>query len=1077
MSDIDEVIRRSREPGQFSERKEFTIAKERGIQKMRKFALKTPSHYILEFIQGAVANGATYIDILVNSQTTRVAWTGGVFALEHLQQIFDFLFSDKSEKEFTAIRQLAIGVNAMLHFKPRQIVIESGDGTMANSTRIEIDPKSMNIVAGRPEQPIKGTFILADKKRKSGDEERLIEERCLSLTIPILVNDRVLFGYSSVRSFNLLGVKKSIKFDEGDFYGTIGLSKSSNTDRFKILTHGVWIQTVKRDLGLPYKFGGIIAFDALNKTADHAAIVEDEKWQEMWARVSLFARELVSGRDLNTISLKLSDGSVEDLASCRKRALEAGGAILFKEGVAKVKLIPDYEKIYGFPGFLSSEENYKIVSDLLLGNGKLFVAKGSEKELRFLRQPKANPPRGPFFVEPLDVQLTDVNRKSATIYTPRDQDLSFIEFIQRGRIVKGIECPDYPKGFHIRVKVDSDESVQSMTSSRFIKDILQACRAQTIALSTRIANEYTPVIQIDSLGAFHVLHAIAACTIFSIKGDRFSIRRLGVETKEILDVPILRTLDGQPKSILEIVDLMNTQFGLVYGSVEGIHSDTRGLDPSRILALSPLEEKELVAIFGDAAYVRIDCRDILASTRDEKGREFTIRDIAIGLGIYDSRFILCENNENITLEIARKLIVQLKACVVDIKADSELRRQSLRHLIWTLSHPSTPPQLIDMLADFPLFRNQHDKVVPLKNLHNLLEMFDGWPQGPIALPALDEKVGTEKSMFLAFNPFVFHMLSRKFQILSQGLFDGEKTDLRDAVLSTWISENAENASGLVCLMPRSAKNALHILDIEERSVKAYGYLPERLMCSGELFGSQDEFLRDIFLDQSIKLYGKVADLLWESQDLEQISALAEPALFGALHLIVVRRAGAFLNLSSRFSEIEMLLSRKIFQSRQGLPLSAHALTQHYEFPLDELAENAPAYQKEWLQILLNAETIGNAFPDAGNSRDDLWTETIFSSPIEGWAASFVNQVTNIRGACFEDIDSPSPFRIRGPQHIIVSRDNPNRSFLLNMRVIQEFDDSRIWLALRIILELRGAEIISAEKQLEIHEKLIDLKLV
>ncbi len=55
MSDIAAVVARSRIPGEFSERRTFTLARKRAIQKMREFALADPYYFVLELIQAAVA--------------------------------------------------------------------------------------------------------------------------------------------------------------------------------------------------------------------------------------------------------------------------------------------------------------------------------------------------------------------------------------------------------------------------------------------------------------------------------------------------------------------------------------------------------------------------------------------------------------------------------------------------------------------------------------------------------------------------------------------------------------------------------------------------------------------------------------------------------------------------------------------------------------------------------------------------------------------------------------------------------------------------------------------------------------
>ncbi len=1080
MSDIDDVIRRSREPGQFSERKEFTIAKDRAIEKMRKFALKTPSHYILELIQGAVANGATYIDIFVDSGTTRIAWTGGVFPLEELQQIFDFLFTDNEDRESAAIRQLAVGVNALLAFKPKKIIIESGDGTIENSTRIEIEPKTMHVTAGRPANALKGTFILAEGKKLKSEEEWLIGERCLTLNIPIIVNDRVLFGYSSVRSPNLLGVKKSIKFDEGDFYGTVGLSRGPNTDNFKILTHGVWIQTQKRNLGIPQSFGGIIAFDHLNKTVDHAAIVEDEVWNEMWARVSLLARELISDTDRNKIVLKF-DGQWTDLATCRRHSAKAGGAILFRDTTVLERLVPEYEKIYGFPGFIVKAKDADFVTDLL-GNQNLYIAEGTQEELNFLRKPKIETPKGPFFLDPLSREnhtaseplfpRIDSMVRDIKIYTPRALNLTKVEFVERGRLSESFDLPNAPVGFHIRSHIDPDkEHAPDRVDAQLVANL---CSDLLLDLSTKIANDYATVVEPDTTAAFHVLRALSSTTIFSIDDGRFSIRRLGLETNAILNAPILRTLDGAPKSILEIVALMNTQHGLVYGCVQGVSADLSNLDKRKILALTPQEEKEIIGLFGDSAYVRIDDRDILATHTDEKGNTFTIRDIAVGLGEYDSKFICCENNGNITLDIAILLIGKLKHLVLSPTHDSELRRQSLRHLIWILTHENSPPTLIEILERFPLFRNHNDEVVSFIDLEAEIEMLDGWPIGPIALPKMNPNLSdhspSEKTKILALNPFVFHMLSRKKKIVPQSNNIGNRTDLRNSVLSSWIDNETER--GTVSLMPRQANKTFSVINPVTKQVHVHDAMAGRLMCAGEFFTERADLRIDSFLLNSIKLFGKAARLIDESDDLDQINSLAEPAFFGSLQLIVTQRIGSFHRLETRFSEIDRLLRCKIFPTKRGVPVSALTLTQSFENPSQELHDSAPAYQAEWLERVLNSQftRVAPKPSEKINWKEHFFLPAMESISTDAWLISFVSEVTKCNVVFSESKVGKHALVLLRPAVISINRE------LLAHFSTRSGSKGHAWLALEVLAGLSRINRIDTSSLQDHHRQIADLIL-
>jgi len=159
MSNIDQVIQRARQPGGFSEQQQFTVARERGIHKMREFALADPHYYILELIQATVANGGNHVHIDVDDTSLQFSYIGGGYAREELAQLFDFLFASKEDLAHADIRQLALGINALMIMEPSRIIIQSGDGSLESTDRIEIRGDENTVEVGTPDRGLRGTFI------------------------------------------------------------------------------------------------------------------------------------------------------------------------------------------------------------------------------------------------------------------------------------------------------------------------------------------------------------------------------------------------------------------------------------------------------------------------------------------------------------------------------------------------------------------------------------------------------------------------------------------------------------------------------------------------------------------------------------------------------------------------------------------------------------------------------------------------------------------------------------------------------------------------------------------------------
>ncbi|MEL6341602.1 MAG: hypothetical protein AAFV53_00620 [Myxococcota bacterium] len=316
MSAIDEIIARSRTPGTFIERRHFTLSREKAIEKLREFSLRTPRQYILELIQAAVFSGATYIAVDINHERLLVAWVGGQsYRADELESIFDYLFADRGEMSTRHLTQLAIGLNALLQRKPKLIRIESGDGSAMKTARMDLDKAGQGSL-GIPESGLAGTYILVEyptswlprfTRRQFHPEEGLIEMKCLYVPVPVLLNGRAPFGYRASREIHLYGIRHQQTFDFDGRRGVIGLpghemGRAGRVGReFRMVVGGVWISSLElAELGGPTHtdgsygpLSGVICDDRLRKTADQSDVVQDRRFVEMLHAVQPIATELV----------------------------------------------------------------------------------------------------------------------------------------------------------------------------------------------------------------------------------------------------------------------------------------------------------------------------------------------------------------------------------------------------------------------------------------------------------------------------------------------------------------------------------------------------------------------------------------------------------------------------------------------------------------------------------------------------------------------------------------------------------------------------------------------------------------
>ncbi|MBN2526711.1 MAG: hypothetical protein JXR76_09975 [Deltaproteobacteria bacterium] len=318
MNEIDRLIARSRKKGGFSKKGYFTLEAQKAKQKIGAYALPAVEYAILEFIQSATAVGATFIDVSVSGHPQTVSFVGGSYTQSELAHLFDHLLIDGENSRSRAMRRLAVGVVAVLRQASSSVVVESGDGTVAGSCRLEIENPESPFEVGRPVEPIDGTFVRFDIEQTTSWREKLetifghsllgvsrgadgagsddddksdmtslVYERCLYSFVPLQLNGELLTGYTAAKAIQLRHLKHAVEIDEGDLYGGIGLSRDAKRPaELKVLANGIWVGTLWPKL--PKGITGVVGYERLHRTASQYGIVMDDRVLELTMRLKKY---------------------------------------------------------------------------------------------------------------------------------------------------------------------------------------------------------------------------------------------------------------------------------------------------------------------------------------------------------------------------------------------------------------------------------------------------------------------------------------------------------------------------------------------------------------------------------------------------------------------------------------------------------------------------------------------------------------------------------------------------------------------------------------------------------------------
>ena len=1055
MSGVDEIIARSRQPGTFVERKTFTVARDRAIAKLRKFALASPYYYVLELIQAAVSNGAQYVDLDLHGSQMGLSYVGGGFQSEELGQLFEFLFASKEDLETADIRQLALGLNALFLFDPDEIVLESGDGTPKGTTRVRITGTD-TIEVGRPEAPLRGTYVVARGLSGGGlgsrsprrGEMMAIESRCLTAPVPIVVNSEPLFGYSRARTPKLFGYDRWVPFDEGDLYGAVGLGSTSDDRVFHLLTWGVLIETVRAEPFPGLRLGGIVCFDRLHKTVDHSAIVRDGRLDELFARLRPYAQMLRDGHATATYDLRLADGP--PLGPRQLRELTQRSKTLVVVPAAACRDPAPLQRAQQIGAALSATVLLAGETDadavrLIAGPGVRVIEPyvGDGADLAFYRQPPAELPAPPWLIAPRKgepcsaAQLADVLQRDGVLPPmfhagpdPRDHFLQqlggrtevrptvfvpeqpphpgglAVELLSADRRVAWLPVDSRFTGGLLRIEVDgaspralqrtwpgtTDTTLASLVAYAVTRLSASALESAEHRVMAGLERGRAAVGSTASRAAFG---ALARSGLLRLRTDaegfvtpRFSLLDPQLPAS-LLELPLVRTLDGRACNARDLEQLLQVAGGVLYGTIPEVPADLAGLERSRILELDPQLERLLIALVGEASYVRVDARDVLAEHRGLR-----VRDFALGLRAWPEFPLLVEGLDPAALPPVERAVAEdaLLRRLVQTFAEGrteELRRQAARHLIWYLRRrPAAGPgsPRAREVERLPLFLDVDGVPRSLDELREPLAgagvpMHDGWSVdpadlGPLTTAGAGATAATPRPPFrgLAMNPFARHVLSllgRVTPVLDFDLTDPEAlADPRppETAYAVHVAVETDFAAGVLGLPTLDvAEPAVAVVDERQRGL---GVLREVTREDGvvgvlrlKVGDVPAERLEGLARHGTSLLFAEVARRLPElaPDDPQRLRCLLAALRWAGRQLLLVARPDGAVALDVRDPIAERILDLPEFPTTGGLPVTARRLlAEHAAVRSGMLPESArtaldpaaPAPLRAWVDAAL-----------------------------------------------------------------------------------------------------------------------------
>ncbi len=680
MNALEQLIADRKKSGVSSGRKRFTLARQRAVAKMQKFALADPSFFVLELIQSAIAHGATMLHISSDGEEFKrhggkfsMAYGGEHYRREELGQLFDFLFTAKGQLENAHLRDLAIGINALLSFAPERIQVLTGDGTLRGSTLMSVEDGGQTVELGRPDEAVRGVQLMARGLRHpsvqgSGPFLRIasnpativsvVEERCMLTPVPVVLNGESISGYAADRSLPLFGYKRRTELDEGDLYGTIGLTGSYALRGIRIMVRGVWIETVphpsdtqgkdqdSKDRKAGY-VGGAVSFDRLRKTADHAGIARDGRFRELMARLEPYVgrvRGVAAGQAASywTRESALSLRETRELVLGSKRVV-----CLVKQGprVAhpQERALHTIAKALGIPVLFTAARTVGHLTSLSGGDVDLIeVRPGEQDSVAKLLSAEPRPlPAQPWLVEPIEVPSigfsafaaelplsassvrsaakgrpdSSVRIRLLTALTPDSPDfLLAVEIRMAGRKIATQTVPAAHPGHALVVDLPSVAPERLWDSSEQARASVVRALAERAASLAQLALEAAAqsatrnlvpgTVDPKSTPAYKALAIVANNGVLRWELDEEGVAfwiTVPDQWEPLLSAQLLRTESGESRTIKQIGQTMSNSGGRVRWAWD----DGRSCGDPDALRLNSVELRALTALVGENVPMRI----------------------------------------------------------------------------------------------------------------------------------------------------------------------------------------------------------------------------------------------------------------------------------------------------------------------------------------------------------------------------------------------------------------------------------------------------------------------------------------
>ncbi len=348
-----------------SDRGAFSLALEQALDKLEKFQLPEPSHFILQWIQALVAAEAQ--EILVTVEHKGVAFTtetsltikfdGPGYSARELDSLYDHVFLSGRDRKIDRLRELSLGWLSASSLKPSRLAIQSnGYFRLRQESGKRVDDR-----CGKATEDInvggKSWNALEVTARGMQQIKELIELRCGDVPIKFTVN-----GQAPNSSQEGVGVPwPNRRFQNGPTRGVMGATYGgSASSQLAFLRYGVnFVSRPEPTLQPPI----IARVDdpTLSKNVSQTDVVKDDAYEDFLARLRVEMKTMgiaLTGKNIPSYQRDSLNKYIQSYIASHldPRALDD------PERLALMGV--EYERLLKFPVFCSNRGIHRSLMEL-----------------------------------------------------------------------------------------------------------------------------------------------------------------------------------------------------------------------------------------------------------------------------------------------------------------------------------------------------------------------------------------------------------------------------------------------------------------------------------------------------------------------------------------------------------------------------------------------------------------------------------------------------------------------------------------------------------------------------------------